>query len=48
MIFHDATLKQMAEHRPQTATDLLSISGVGEAKLERYGSAFLEVITAAA
>jgi ATP-dependent DNA helicase RecQ len=47
VIFHDATLKQMAEHRPQTETDLLSISGVGEAKLARYGSAFLEVIAAA-
>ena len=46
VIFHDATLRQMAEHRPQTEADLLSISGVGEAKLERYGSAFLEVIAA--
>ena len=47
VIFHDATLKQMAEHRPQTEADLLSISGVGEAKLERYGGEFLEVIAAA-
>ncbi len=47
VIFHDATLKQMAEHRPKTDADLLSINGVGEAKLERYGSAFLEVIAAA-
>ena len=47
VIFHDATLKQMAEHRPTNETELLSISGVGEAKLERYGSEFLEVIAAA-
>ena len=47
VIFHDATLQQMAEHRPNTESDLLSINGVGEAKLERYGSAFLEVIAAA-
>ena len=47
VIFHDATLRQMAEHRPQTEAELLSISGVGEAKLERYGSEFLEVIAAA-
>jgi ATP-dependent DNA helicase RecQ len=47
VIFHDATLKQMAEFRPKTEAELLSINGVGEAKLERYGSAFLEVIVAA-
>ncbi len=46
MIFHDATLKQMAEYRPKTEADLLSINGVGEAKLGRYGKAFLEIIAA--
>lgn len=46
VIFHDATLQQMAEHRPQNDQDLLTISGVGEAKLERYGTQFLEVIAA--
>lgn len=44
VIFHDSTLKQMAEHRPATKEALLSINGVGETKLERYGEAFLEVI----
>ena len=44
VVFHDATLQQMAEHRPQSEADLLSINGVGEAKLERYGSEFLDVI----
>jgi len=48
VIFHDATLQQMAEHRPKTEAELLSINGVGEAKLERYGDAFLEIITAEA
>jgi ATP-dependent DNA helicase RecQ len=47
VIFHDATLRQMAEFRPRTEADLLNINGVGEAKLERYGRAFLEVIVAA-
>ena len=47
VVFHDATLRAMAEHRPRTDADLLSINGVGEAKLERYGEAFLEVIAAA-
>jgi ATP-dependent DNA helicase RecQ len=44
VIFHDATLAEMAERRPRNADDLLAISGVGVAKLERYGSVFLEVI----
>jgi ATP-dependent DNA helicase RecQ len=44
VIFHDATLAEMAERRPRNADDLLAISGVGVAKLERYGSEFLEVI----
>jgi ATP-dependent DNA helicase RecQ len=46
VIFHDATLRQMAEFRPTTEAELLSINGVGEAKLARYGGAFLEVIAA--
>jgi len=47
VIFHDAALLQMAEHRPTTEAALLSINGVGAVKLERYGKAFLEVIAAA-
>ncbi len=47
VIFHDATLRQMAEFRPKTEAELLSINGVGEAKLARYGRDFLEVIDAA-
>jgi ATP-dependent DNA helicase RecQ len=44
VIFHDATLSQMAADKPQTADALLEISGVGQAKLERYGPAFLDVV----
>ena len=44
VIFHDATLIQIAADKPQTSADLLAISGVGQTKLERYGSAFLEVV----
>jgi len=44
VIFHDATLREMLEKRPTTARDLLSISGVGESKLERFGDSFIEVI----
>ena len=35
---------EMAARRPRSAAELAGISGVGEAKLARYGEAFLEVI----
>ena len=44
VIFHDATLKDMIRLRPRSAHDLLQVAGVGEAKLERYGAHFIEVI----
>ena len=44
VIFHDATLSEMAASKPQSEAALLEISGVGQAKLERYGPAFLEVV----
>jgi len=44
VIFHDATLLQMVEVCPTTEEELLGLSGVGAAKLERYGEAFLETI----
>ena len=40
VIFHDATLKQMAEVAPQNLAQMQTISGVGKTKLERYGAAF--------
>lgn len=43
-IFHDATLMEMLERRPMTHRQLLSISGVGERKLDLYGDDFLAVI----
>jgi len=44
VIFHDKTLMEMAARCPRSAAELTGISGVGEAKLARYGEAFLEVI----
>ena len=44
VIFHDATLKQMAEVAPQSLGAMNAITGVGKTKLERYGDAFLEVL----
>jgi len=46
VIFHDKTLREMLMRRPQDAAELLSINGVGHAKLERYGERFLEVLAA--
>jgi ATP-dependent DNA helicase RecQ len=44
VIFHDATLRAMAEHRPSSAQELARVSGVGAAKLEKYGAAVLAVV----
>ncbi len=44
VIFHDATLMQMATDKPTSDVALLAISGVGQTKLERYGPSFLEVL----
>lgn len=44
VIFHDSTLREMLEQRPLTSSEMLSISGVGDSKLERFGDEFLEVI----
>ena len=40
----DKTLHEMLAHRPQTAADMLGISGVGQTKLDRYGDRFLSVL----
>jgi ATP-dependent DNA helicase RecQ len=44
VIFHDSTLREMAELKPTSRAALSRISGVGEAKLERYGDAFIQVL----
>ena len=44
VIFSDATLQAISEALPSDEAELLSISGVGPSKLERYGAQVLEVI----
>ncbi|MCK5896885.1 MAG: DNA helicase RecQ [Cocleimonas sp.] len=44
VIFGDKTLQEIARKRPQSTSSFLSINGVGESKLERYGDIFLDVI----
>ncbi len=47
IIFNDRTLIEMAETRPESLDAMARIGGVGAKKLERYGEAFLSVITGA-
>lgn len=44
VIFHDASLQEMCQYRPDDLQALRRISGVGEQKLARYGQAFLDII----
>ena len=44
-IFHDATLMEMMQYRPQDNAEMLTINGIGEVKLEKYGDEFLEVLS---
>jgi ATP-dependent DNA helicase RecQ len=47
VVFHDATLRQIATERPATLAALGTISGVGESKLARYGQQILDVLAEA-
>lgn len=44
IIFHDACLMSMMEHKPSTLEQLSRLPGVGERKLELYGAQFLAII----
>ncbi|KZB85771.1 DNA helicase RecQ [Amycolatopsis regifaucium] len=46
VIFHDATLRQIATKRPATLQELSTVSGVGENKLAKYGEQILETLSA--
>lgn len=43
-VFHDSTLRELARYQPREKTAMLAISGVGLAKFDRYGQAFLDEI----
>ena len=44
IVFGDRVLLEMVSRKPETHNQLLQVPGVGQAKLERYGDYFLEVI----
>ncbi|MGB4061819.1 MAG: DNA helicase RecQ [Burkholderiaceae bacterium] len=46
VIFHDSTLRALAERQPQRLGDLQGVPGVGQKKLEAYGPQVLAVLTA--
>jgi superfamily II DNA helicase RecQ len=43
-VFDNKTLTAIATHRPSNIAELLTVSGVGPVKAERYGEAILEII----
>ena len=47
VVFHDATLKEFVRTRPRSLDAMLALHGVGQAKLDRYGQAFLAVLSSA-
>jgi ATP-dependent DNA helicase RecQ len=44
IVFSDKVLMELAARRPATEPEMLEVSGVGPAKLERYGRVFLELL----
>jgi len=44
VVFHDATLREMAASRPSSLAAMGEITGVGARKLDAYGDAFLAVL----
>lgn len=44
IVFNDATLSELARLKPSSSSQMLKVSGIGEVKLSRYGSAFLDII----
>jgi superfamily II DNA helicase RecQ len=46
VVFSNATLAEIAERQPASLAELASVSGVGPAKLERYGEEVLRVLAA--
>lgn len=44
VVFSDAALIDMCQKHPRTKNNLLSVSGVGQVKLERYGDRFLQLL----
>lgn len=44
VIFSDATLKNIEAAKPKNSTDFLAVDGVGQVKLDKYGTMFINEI----
>jgi ATP-dependent DNA helicase RecQ len=44
VIFHDSTLREIVQRKPQTLQEFAGIRGVGEGKLARYGQQFIAAL----
>lgn len=44
VIFHDATLREIANRKPATLDELATLPGIGQKKLERYGEQLLAML----
>ena len=44
VIFHDSTLREMAERGPLDLNQFAALPGVGQAKLARYGEQFIAAV----
>jgi DNA helicase-2/ATP-dependent DNA helicase PcrA len=47
VVFHDATLAEIAERKPRDWADLAGVPGVGPAKLDRYADEVLAIVASA-
>ena len=45
VIFHDSTLREIAERKPRDLNELARVQGVGAVKLQRYGAAMLAALS---
>jgi ATP-dependent DNA helicase RecQ len=45
VVFHDSTLREIAERKPRDLNELAQVQGIGAAKLDRYGQAMLDVLS---
>ena len=45
VIFHDSSLMEIHEKKPKTLDEFATISGVGKSKLQRYGDAFINLLS---
>ncbi|HEY7770325.1 HRDC domain-containing protein, partial [Longimicrobium sp.] len=43
-VFADRTLVEIARRHPRSETEMLAVPGVGPGKMQKYGSAFLEIL----